>query len=164
MKIANEWLGISILEESEEFFVTAEQDRIVYKAKLASLYKQPKLETALEDKIEETKFLAAVTSFNERRREEKRASTYQEETSICSAYKLLKNGATIRSPYQSLGVSGFRPIHTYLFNTNPGAGHIEVTCQSLDLMNGATVHIEHIDRDKEFDKEKVEPYLYAGYY
>jgi hypothetical protein len=73
-------------------------------------------------------------------------------------YALLEQGAVVRGPYKPLRVSGFRPIHAYLFNTDPGEGHITVSCADLALMRGTAVHVEHIDRDKEFNKEKVEAY------
>ncbi len=37
-------------------------------------------------------------------------------------------------------------------------GRTQVTSRENDLLNGVIIHIEHIDRDKEANKEIVEPY------
>ena len=86
------------------------------------------------------------------------ATPVDERLALTTVYALLERGSFVRGPYQPLGISGMRPIQTYLFNTDPGEGHIAVTCADLALMRGTCVHVEHIDRDKEFNKEKVEAY------
>lgn len=62
------------------------------------------------------------------------------------------------SAYRSIGVSGFREHQTCLSVANPGDGHIRVMCSSARLLSGTVIHIEHIDRDGERDREKLEPY------
>lgn len=158
LKISDEWRGIPYRKETGEFVAIPEANRIIYRAKTLSFYQKPDLVADSTAHIEESKFITLVTTLNERLRQQKLSPTPEEKNLIRSAYQLLKQGANVKSPYKSLGISGFRDIHTLLFNTNPGEGHIGVTCMDLELMKGAPVHIEHIDRDKEFNKEKVEPY------
>lgn len=158
LKTVNEWLGIPHREDSREFNVIADQQRIVYKVQSGVSDQVLQGATSLTSDIEDTQFLTLVSHLNEQLREKGVRPTPVEQTSINAAYAILSKGATLRGSYKSLGISGFRKIHTYLFNTNPGEGHIAVTCNDLQLMKGTAVHIEHIDRDKEFDKEKVEPY------
>jgi phosphate/phosphite/phosphonate ABC transporter binding protein len=157
-KIFDEWRGVSYREETEEFNITAEPDKIIYNVKSDLIQEKSHLDEALSDHLKNISFITLVTSLNERLREKRLRPTPNEQGSIHAAYLMLHKGATVRAPYKSLGISGFRKIHTLLFNTNPGEGHISVTCKDLRLMKGAPVHVEHIDRDKEFDKEKIEPY------
>ena len=157
-KIFDEWRGVSPREETGEFNIIAEQDRIVYNVKSDLLHQKSHLNEALTEHLKNINFITLVTSLNERLREKGLRPTPKEQANIHAAYLMLHKGATVRAPYKSLGISGFRKIHTLLFNTNPGEGHISVTCKDLRLMKGAPVHVEHIDRDKEFDKEKIEPY------
>jgi phosphate/phosphite/phosphonate ABC transporter binding protein len=162
LKVANEWLGIAHREDSGEFNFIADQQRIVYKVQSNVLDQVPQQATALADDIEDTRFLTLVSRLNEQLREKSLRPTPAEQIIINAAYVILSKGANLRGSYKSLGISGFRKIHTYLFNTNPGEGHIAVTCNDLQIMKGTAVHIEHIDRDKLFDKEKVEPYRLAA--
>ncbi len=157
-KVANEWLGIPHREDLEDFKFIADQQRIVHKVQSGVLEQVPQLATALADDIEHTRFITLVSRLNEQLREKGVRPTPVEQITINAAYVILSKRANLRGSYKSLGVSGFRKIHTYLFNTNPGEGHIAVTCNDLQLMRGTAVHIEHIDRDRLFDKEKIEPY------
>lgn len=157
LETTNEWLDIPYREDSGEFNVIADQQEIVYKVQSGVSQQVLQEATALADDIEDKRFLKLVSHLNEQLREKGIRPTPAEQASINAAYAMLLKGATLRGSYKSLGISGFREIHTYLFNTNPGEGHIAITCHDLQLMKGAAVHIEHIDRE-EFDKEKIEPY------
>lgn len=158
LKIFDEWRGISSREETGEFNITAKPDQIIYDVQSDIMQQKSHLNEALSEHLKNISFITLVSSLNEQLREKGLRPTPKEQASIHAAYLMLHKGATVRAPYKSLGISGFRKIHTLLFNTNPGEGHISVTCKDLRLMKGAPVHVEHIDRDKEFDKEKIEPY------
>lgn len=103
-------------------------------------------------------FVVAVTNMLSRRRRQRRRLTRDEAAAVQTAYRLLDRGVKIPTVSQTLGVSGFRRYQTLLSVSDPGDAHIRVTCPESDLLRGLVVHLEHVDRDKEFDREKVEPY------
>jgi ABC-type phosphate/phosphonate transport system substrate-binding protein len=138
--------------------LAARQDAILCDVSMAALVRRSQLARGLEEDLAENRFIAATSAVLEDLRHTGQESNIEEKIGVQIAYTLLKQGARIRGAFQSLGISGFRDIHTYLFNTDPGEGHIRVSCADLTLMKGATIHVEHIDRDKEFNKEKVEAY------
>lgn len=102
--------------------------------------------------------IAATVNLIARSRTKARALTQDERTAVLAAYALLDKGVQVPTSYQGIGVSGFRRHQTNLSVANPGEGHIRVTCSDLRLLSGTFVHIEHIDRDGERDREKLEPY------
>jgi ABC-type phosphate/phosphonate transport system substrate-binding protein len=133
-------------------------DQILCEAGMTSLVRRPKLARQLEEDLAENRFIASVSAFLEELRQAGEELNIEEKLGLQITYALLEQGARVRGSFQSLRISGFRDIHTYLFNTDPGEGHIRVSCADRTLMKGAAVHVEHIDRDKEFNKEKVEAY------
>ncbi len=144
-------------KETEKFIIRAQRSRVNFYVKDKSLLNSPFRE-ALRRDLEDLEFLAQVSSLAESLRDEEREPTANEKMVIEAAYTILKQGHFIPSAYQDLGISGFREFQTSPFITDPGEGHISVTCGDLELMRGAVVHIEHIDRDKEADRTLVEPY------
>lgn len=156
--VENEWLS-PLPENSEDWFIVRVGDQdIHFNASKSEFPSDASVSIALKQAAATARFLASVSELNEELRLKTRQATRDERAAIQAAYGMLAKGKVLPTPYKDLGVSGFREIHTVLFNTDPGEGHITVTCKDISLMNGATVHVEHIDRDKEFDKEKVEPY------
>lgn len=103
-------------------------------------------------------FVAAVANLIAEVRRAARPLTQDEHSAVLAAYRLLDRGVQVPSAYRGIGVSGFREHQTCLSVANPGDGHIRVTCNFPRLLSGTVVHIEHIDRDGERDREKLEPY------
>lgn len=75
-----------------------------------------------------------------------------------AAYQVLEAGTPLPPAFRGIGVSGFRPYQTSLSLADPGEGHNLVTCLDARLLAGTIVHVEHIDRGKETDREIVEAY------
>jgi ABC-type phosphate/phosphonate transport system substrate-binding protein len=152
--------------KSTELLVSADGQDVIVEASTESLDERPDLVRALRNDTDDQRAIGAVSALLERRRQEnsdlptgsRRSQPLEERLALLVVYGLLSRGAVVRGPYQSLGISGFREIHTYLFNTDPGEGHLTVTCSDIALMRGTAVHVEHIDRDKEFNKDKIEAY------
>lgn len=113
---------------------------------------------AVESDRRDQAFVAAVANLIAAVRRENRPFTQDEHSAVLAAYRLLDRGVQMPSAYRGIGVYGFRQHQTCLSVANPGDGHIRVTCGSARLLQGAIVHIEHIDRDGERDREKLEPY------
>ena len=103
-------------------------------------------------------FVAAAANLIAEVRRAARPLTQDEHSAVLAAYRLLDRGVQVPSAYRGIGVSGFREHQTCLSVANPGDGHIRVTCSSPRLLSGTVIHIEHIDRDGERDREKIEPY------
>lgn len=146
--------------------VTTDGSQAVAVIATESLDERPALKKAVQVDADVQLAIGATSALLERRRRDNSARPAasrggppaEERLALQVVYALLERGGVVRGPFQSLGISGFRPIHSYLFNTDPGEGHITVSCADLALMRGTAVHVEHIDRDKEFNKEKVEAY------
>jgi ABC-type phosphate/phosphonate transport system substrate-binding protein len=164
-------LLLALLPESSspspsEFTITGEDREAFGEVSTESLDLSSGLSRAFKRDVESQRMIASASALLQRRRRENSAvpladrpsAHIEERLGMTMVYSLLERGSFVRGPYQPLGISGFREIHTYLFNTDPGEGHITVTCADLALMRGTCVHVEHIDRDKEFNKEKVEAY------
>jgi hypothetical protein len=103
-------------------------------------------------------FVGAVATMLSSRRSQGRRMTPGESAAVEAAYRLLDRGVAIAGTHHPIGVSGFRRYQTPLSVADPGDSHVRVTCREAGLLRGLVVHVEHIDRDQEFDREKVEPY------
>jgi uncharacterized protein (UPF0264 family) len=136
--------------------MTADARRIYLLA--TSDHAQTPVGSAAAEDAEDLRFLAATVELLGRLREAGHAPDRDEVTALRAAYRLIERGVQLPTAYQSLGTSGFRPVQTCLSLADPGEGHIRITCQDARLMQGTVIHVEHIDRDKEFNKELVEPY------
>jgi ABC-type phosphate/phosphonate transport system substrate-binding protein len=159
LEILNPFINSHPAESSSgTITLTARKDAIFCEVSMAAVVHHPDLSRGLEEDLADNRFIAATSAVLEDLRQRGEEPNIEEQIGLQIAYTLLKKGARIRGAFQSLGISGFRDIHTYLFNTDPGEGHIRVSCADRALMKGATIHVEHIDRDKEFNKEKVEAY------
>jgi hypothetical protein len=110
--------------------------------------------------VEDTRFVASVSELLHEVREADRPPTAAESAIVQAAYEVLARGVAVAAPYRPLGVPGFKPTQTLLMLTDPGEGHLRVTCSDPAILKkpGAAVHIEHIDRDEGQDREQVEPY------
>ncbi|MCA1381454.1 hypothetical protein [Bradyrhizobium sp. BRP23] len=115
-------------------------------------------EEALQSDIADQTFVASVSNMIALNRRKGRSLTQDEHSAVLAAYRLLDRGVQIPSAFRPIGVYGFRTHQTNLSVANPGDGHVNVTCASTQLLDGTVVHIEHIDRDGERDREKLEPY------
>lgn len=115
-------------------------------------------EVALAESRRAQAFLAAVSATIEQARVAARRLSGVEQFARAAAYQALELGTTMPPAFRGIGVSGFRPYQTSLSLADPGEGHNLVTCLDARLLAGTVVHIEHIDRGKETDREIVEAY------
>lgn len=143
---------------ADMFHITADSRHIYMAVNTTRVERHPFLAEGLERDINNLRFMASVSALLEDLREAQRPATNDESVAIALAYDMLRQGAVVTSSYQSIGVSGFREFQTCLSLADPGDGHIKVTSRDLRLLRGLVVHVEHIDRDEEFDTELVEPY------
>jgi hypothetical protein len=143
---------------ADMFHITADSRHIYMNVNADRVQRHPALAESVERDIGQLRFMASVCALMEDLRAAGRAATNDESVAIALAYDLLRQGVTIPSAYQSIGVSGFRDFQTNLSLADPGDGHIKVTSRDARLLRGLVVHVEHIDRDEEFDTELVEPY------
>lgn len=98
------------------------------------------------------------------REEDKRGPTLSEFIIEHIAYGFLANGKHLHSlsfadQAQFLGTVGFRPItQTYPSLTDPGDGHIFGTTRRKSWMNGAIIHVEHLERPGGVPRSLIESY------
>ncbi|MCF6796752.1 hypothetical protein L1M59_11535 [Bacillus sp. ET1] len=120
---------------------------------------KPDLKDYFLDSVQNKKFLSSIMSVCKDVRNSKRNFSAGEVSGMWFAYSLIEKGVTLDFAYRGIGTSGFRKDHqTLIFSTDPGDDHIRITSVHKTLMDGVAVHVEHIDRDKVTDKEKVEAY------
>lgn len=119
---------------------------------------QGEFETALAKSAAVQTFLAAVSEMIERARMAGRKLSGAEQFARAVAFQALEGGTTLPPAFRGIGVSGFRHYQTSLSLADPGEGHNLVTCLDALLLAGTIVHVEHIDRGKEIDREVVEAY------
>lgn len=112
----------------------------------------------LRSDFDDQSFVASVANMIALNRRREMPLTQDEHSAVLAAYRLLDRGVQLSSAFRPIGVYGFRPHQTNLSVANPGDGHVNVTCAASRLLDGTIVHIEHIDRDGERDREKLEPY------
>ncbi len=140
------------------FHITADARHIYMSMDAKYLEHHTALAESVERDANHLHFMSSVCALMEDLRAAQRSPTNDESVAIALAYDLLRQGVSLPTAYQSLGVSGFRDIQTHLSLADPGDGHIKVTSREPGLLHGLVVHVEHIDRDEEFDTELVEPY------
>lgn len=144
--------------DADNFSVRADSNKIYVRAKTIGDDPDGVPANVVEsDQLDHT-FVAAVANMIASVRKESRLLSQDERSAVLAAYRLLDRGVQVPSAFQGIGISGFRKYQTNLSVANPGDGHIQVTCTSSRLLTGTVVHIEHIDRDGERDREKLEPY------
>jgi len=121
--------------------------------------------TAISEKVAEDKrdasFLGSLSTLLSQTRKHNTTKVLQmpDQISLQLAYKMLSQGTPVPTAYKSLGLPGHRDFtQTYIFVTDPGPGHLEVTTRDNALMQGVTVHNEYIDRGTIDDKDIVEAY------
>lgn len=98
------------------------------------------------------------------RNEEYRSPTLSEFIIEHIAYVFLASGKHLHSlsfdnQAQFLGTVGFRPVtQTYPSLTDPGDGHVFGTTRKKDWMNGAIIHVEHLERPGGVPRTLIESY------
>jgi hypothetical protein len=102
--------------------------------------------------------LSNILALNQSLRDARREPSLDESVLIQLGYSLIQQAQHLPRKFMGLGTYGFRATQTWLSLADPGEGHIHVTTVDNDLLDGVVVHVEHIDRDKETDKERVEAY------
>jgi hypothetical protein len=143
---------------ADTFHITADSRHIYMSVDTARLEQHSALADSVQRDINDLRFMGSVCALMEDLRDQRRQPTNDESVAIALAYDMLRHGAVVPSAYQSIGVSGFREHQTCLSLADPGEGHMKVTSRDARLLRGLVVHVEHIDRDEEFDTELVEPY------
>lgn len=88
--------------------------------------------------------LSNIIHLNQNLRDGERRATLDESILIQLGYSLLEKSQHLPLKFQYLGTYGFREIQTYLSLADPGEGHINITTESNELLNGLVVHVEHI--------------------
>ncbi|KAK3757662.1 hypothetical protein RRG08_000173 [Elysia crispata] len=105
-------------------------------------------------------FLEAVSRSLRFIREAHRQPTPWEYLAQHLAYVEISAGNWVRhEKTRSLGTPGFRPhTQTYMSLTDPGEGHIMGTTRFSEWMEGAIVHVEHLERPNHRDRQSIESY------
>ncbi|KAH9488029.1 hypothetical protein Btru_066720 [Bulinus truncatus] len=105
-------------------------------------------------------FILAVSRTLRRLREERRQPTPAEYIAQHLAYCEIQTGNWGRQEStRSLGIPGFRPhTQTYMSLTDPGEGHMMGTTRFAEWMEGAIVHVEHLERPRHLSREHIESY------
>lgn len=97
-------------------------------------------------------------------RQEGRNPTFNEFIIEHMAYCFMASGKQLHSlnfanSAQFLGTVGFRPVsQTYPSLTDPGDGHVFGTTRKQEWMNGAIVHVEHLERPGGVPRSLIESY------
>ncbi|AXN41038.1 hypothetical protein [Peribacillus butanolivorans] len=137
----------------------ADQKHVYIEGSSDFIDQKPDLKNYFWDSVQNKKFLASIMSICKDVRNNKGNFSASEVSGTWFAYSLIEKGVTLDFAYRGIGTSGFRNDHqTLIFSTDPGDDHIRITSVHKTLMDGVAVHVEHIDRDKVADKEKVEAY------
>jgi hypothetical protein len=116
------------------------------------------LGTALEAAGTAQRYLTATSIMIDGARATNRRLSGVEQLARAAAYNVLELGATLAPGYQGIGVAGLRRWQTCLSLADPGEGHNLVTCLDARLLEGTVIHVEHIDRGKQTDREIAEAY------
>lgn len=105
-------------------------------------------------------FIGAVSRTLRLVREERRQPTPDEYLAQHLAYCEIHAGKWGRhEKTRGLGTPGFRPhTQTYMSLTDPGEGHMMGTTRFSEWMEGAIVHVEHLERPRHLDRQHIESY------
>ena len=105
-------------------------------------------------------FLPAVQRMLRKIREEGRQPTEAEYFVTHLGYLHISHGGWgVKSEPRPLGNPGFRPhTQTYMSLTDPGDGHVLGTTRFCDWLQGAIVHVEHLERPNHLPRENIESY------
>lgn len=105
-------------------------------------------------------YMTAVSRMAQILRDQKRQPTPVEYFAFQLAYYNLSHGAQGRHHNaRGLGTPGFRPsTQTYMSLTDPGEGHVLGTTRFNEWMEGAIVHVEHLERPRNLPRENIESY------
>lgn len=114
--------------------------------------------TAIESVRQAQLYLAAVSVQIAAVRDEQRALSGVEQIARAAAYQALEAGVTVPAAFRPIATSGFRRWQTCLSLADPGEGHNLVTCLDARVLEGTVVHVEHIDRGQQTNREIVEAY------
>ncbi|RUP43877.1 hypothetical protein BC936DRAFT_136607 [Jimgerdemannia flammicorona] len=106
-------------------------------------------------------FLFAVSQILQIIRDAERNWTFVEFLAFHVAYFKLSQGATVEGSTRArfIGTPGFRTYtQTYMSLTDPGDGHVNGTTRKNKWMNGAIVHVEHLERPNNLPRTMIESY------
>lgn len=116
------------------------------------------IEGGLAREIAAQRFVASVMQMCRDYRKAKRVPKGVDRLALEKAYQLLDEGVRMPRNYQWIRTDDLRPLQTYLSFADPGDGHLAVTCEHDEFLEGLIVHIEYIDRDNVDRKDLVEAY------
>ncbi|WP_226528766.1 hypothetical protein [Metabacillus niabensis] len=105
-----------------------------------------------------SEYLNLISTLISTLRKQERKPTFEERLGIRIAYELLAKGNRFDSTIIPWGNSGFRDVQTYASITDPGIGHLYGTLDKNSNLKGVIVHIEHLERGGDQNREEMEPY------
>ena len=164
---------VQLLDKVDKLFVQgtepvterAEKSRYQFEARPLEAHlksEPPKLDRDIADglaqDISAQRFVASVMQMCRDYRRDRRALAVGDRLALEKAYRLLDEGVRMPRNYQWIRTDAQRPTQTYLSFADPGDGHLAVTCQDPDLLEGLIIHVEYIDRDNVDRRELVEAY------
>lgn len=152
-----EWMPNSVRLEKDAVTISVTTDGISFQIASDSEDSE-ELGRVKDSEHRNVEFLSEVMKLSEKNRKEGLLPTVEESSLIQFAQRSVAKGDFLPKYYQNLGIGGFRKIQTYLSVADPGEGHVSVTASAPELLEGVVVHVEHIDRDKNANKDIVEPY------
>lgn len=117
-----------------------------------------KFENTDPKELSNSQFLNLISSLISALRKQERIPTVEERLGIRIAYELLAKGNRFDSTIIPWGNSGFRDVQTYASITDPGIGHLYGTLKNSSNLKGVIVHIEHLERGGDQNREEMEPY------
>lgn len=111
------------------------------------------------DPSDPSAFVAAVTALcAEYRRKRRLRFTPADRLALLRAYQLVEAGVRPAPPMTPLRTDLWRPTQTYLAVADPGRSHLRHTVRHSDLLDGAIVHVETIDRGGIANRGQIEAY------
>lgn len=145
-----------VLSASEKVKLDTSQEELVVSADTGSRGKA--FLEAVRSRTANDEYLSSISQLLMDARASKLPLTADEEIAVDGAKLLLESGVTLPPSYGTLKTSGFGKYQTQLYSTDPGDDHLRITCSDNKFLEGVVVHVEHIDRDGQKDKELVEAY------
>ena len=162
MKIYEEaWTVVRSWEAHDELFVGVipkMQDRSYFRSSFDEISKKMYIHWDVDSLG--GGFIDAVSRMLRNVRDERRQPTPCEYLATHLAYNSIQSAeGRSHEKIQTLGTPGFRPhTQTYMSLTDPGEGHVMGTTRFNKWMQGAIVHVEHLERPRHLSRKQIESY------
>ena len=114
--------------------------------------------TEVEQARQAQLYFAALSDLIDAARAAGRGLSAVEQLARAVGYQAIESGHTLPAAFRPIATSGFRRWQTELSLADPGEGHNLVTCLNAPMISGTVIHVEHIDRGKQTDREIIEAY------